>query len=150
MSPRDGTPPAEHETGCRLRRGCRGRGLATEGSRALIDHAFGFPTALRVTANAVAAHVASRIVMEKCGMTLVRNFHAEWPVRIDGDEAGDVEYAITRAEWLAGRPGPNPPADPRGPTSAIVHRRKPELLGLPDTRPAFPGPAEGPAGLGNV
>ncbi len=34
-------------------------------------------------------------------MRLVRTFRAEWPVRIPGDEHGDVEYAITRAEWDA-------------------------------------------------
>ena len=38
-------------------------------------------------------------VMEKAGMGQVRIFHADWPVHIPGDEHGDVEYAITRAEW---------------------------------------------------
>jgi hypothetical protein len=36
-------------------------------------------------------------------MRLVREFHADWPVRIPGDEQGDVEYAITREEWAAAR-----------------------------------------------
>lgn len=49
----------------------------------------------------MAIHSASRKVMERCGMTLQRIYHADWPVRIDGDEFGDVEYAITRAQWLA-------------------------------------------------
>jgi RimJ/RimL family protein N-acetyltransferase len=40
-----------------------------------------------------------RRVMEKLGMRLVRTFHADWPARIPGDEHGDVEFAITRAEW---------------------------------------------------
>ncbi len=44
----------------------------------------------------------SRRVMEKCGMRLVRSFRADWPFRIPGDEAGDVEYAIERADWLRG------------------------------------------------
>ena len=39
--------------------------------------------------------------MEKAGLRLVRTFHADWPVRIPGDEYGDVEYAITRQEWSA-------------------------------------------------
>ncbi|MHA6509904.1 hypothetical protein [Tessaracoccus sp. Y1736] len=30
---------------------------------------------------------------------LVRTFVAEWPVRIDGDEDGDVEYALTLHQW---------------------------------------------------
>ena len=54
-----------------------------------------------VVAETVAINVASRRVMEKVGMRLVRTFHAEWPVRIPGDEHGDVEYAITRQEWEA-------------------------------------------------
>ena len=28
-------------------------------------------------------------------------FHQEWPDKIEGDEHGDVEYALTRAEWSA-------------------------------------------------
>jgi RimJ/RimL family protein N-acetyltransferase len=38
-------------------------------------------------------------VMEKAGMRLVRSFHQPCPDRIEGDEHGDVEYALTRAEW---------------------------------------------------
>ena len=38
--------------------------------------------------------------MEKAGLRFIRDFHAEWPYRIPGDEHGDVEYAITREEWL--------------------------------------------------
>jgi RimJ/RimL family protein N-acetyltransferase len=41
----------------------------------------------------------SRRVMEQCGMRLVRVFHQAWPDTIEGDEHGDVEYALTRAEW---------------------------------------------------
>ena len=36
-------------------------------------------------------------------MRFVRYFHADWPYHIPGDEAGDVEYAITRAEWEGDR-----------------------------------------------
>ncbi len=52
-------------------------------------------------AETMVAHLASRRVMEKAGMREVRRFHADWPDRIPGDELGDVEYAITRQEWLA-------------------------------------------------
>ena len=48
-------------------------------------------------------NTGSRRVMEKAGMREVRMFHADWPVRIPGDEHGDVEYAITRAEWASDR-----------------------------------------------
>ncbi len=44
-----------------------------------------------------------RRVIEKAGLRSVRAFHADWPVRIPGGEHGDVEYAITRGEWLADR-----------------------------------------------
>jgi RimJ/RimL family protein N-acetyltransferase len=46
-------------------------------------------------------NVASRRVMEKAGMRLVRTFTQDWPYPIPGDEHGDVEYAVTRAEWVA-------------------------------------------------
>jgi len=29
----------------------------------------------------------------------VRTFHQEWPERIEGDEHGDVEYALRKADW---------------------------------------------------
>ncbi len=37
--------------------------------------------------------------MEKAGLELVRVFHQEWPDPIEGDEHGDVEYALSRADW---------------------------------------------------
>lgn len=80
-----------------------GEGYATEGSRALIDMAFEVPVVQRVVAETMVVHTASRRVMEKAGMRHVRNFHADWPVRIPGDEQGDVEYAISRSEWSANR-----------------------------------------------
>ena len=51
----------------------------------------------------MAVNTGSRRVMEKSGMRFVRTFVMDWPVRIEGDEEGDVEYAITRAEWEADR-----------------------------------------------
>ena len=99
---RDG-PADEPELGYRLVSSAWGRGLGTEGSRALVDKGFESTDITRVVAETMAVHTASRRVMEKCGMRLVRTFHADWPVRIPGDEHGDVEYAITRAEWEADR-----------------------------------------------
>jgi RimJ/RimL family protein N-acetyltransferase len=97
--PEDGQPSDEPELGYRLRRSAWGRGYATEGSRALIRKGFTELGVARVVANAMAVHTASRRVMEKSGLTLVRTFHQEWPDRIPGDEHGDVEYVLTRADW---------------------------------------------------
>ena len=101
LRPGEGHDIDEPELGYRLHRFACGRGLATEGSRALIDDAFRHLGVQRVLAETMVVNTASRRVMEKCGMRLVRMFHADWPVRIPGDEHGDVEYAISRADWLA-------------------------------------------------
>ena len=106
----------EPELGYRLIRDAWGKGYATEGSQALIDKAFTDLGATRVWAGAMTIHAASRRVMEKSGMRLIRTFHGDWPFAIPGDEHGDVEYAITRAEWDEHRVemsrGPVPPHSP--------------------------------------
>ena len=106
LRPGEGAGPDEPELGYRLRREVWGQGFATEGSRALIDKAFADLGAERVYAETMAVHTASRRVMEKSGLRHVRTFESEWPVRIPGDEEGDVEYAITRSEWRQRRSGP--------------------------------------------
>jgi RimJ/RimL family protein N-acetyltransferase len=106
LRPHADDAPDEPELGYRLRREAWGMGYATEGSLALIDRAFGELGARRVYAETMVVHTASRRVMEKAGMELVRTFRADWPVRIPGDEEGDVEYAISRETWLARRQGP--------------------------------------------
>jgi RimJ/RimL family protein N-acetyltransferase len=103
LRPAPDAPRDAPELGYRLARSAWGRGLATEGARALVHHAFADLGARRVVAECMAVHQASRRVMEKAGLRLVREFHADWPVRIDGDEHGDVEYALTRAEWKAAK-----------------------------------------------
>jgi RimJ/RimL family protein N-acetyltransferase len=101
--PGAGAGPLEPELGYRLHRWAWGTGYATEGSQALIDHGFSALGVEQVNAETMVVHAASRRVMEKVGMRVVRQFHADWPVRIPGDELGDVEYAITRDEWEAAR-----------------------------------------------
>jgi len=56
-----------------------------------------------VLAETMVVNTASRRVMEKCGMTVTRVFHQEWPYRIPGDEHGDVEYELTRQTWQDAR-----------------------------------------------
>jgi RimJ/RimL family protein N-acetyltransferase len=89
----------EAELGYRLRRSAWGRGYATEGSRALIRKGFTELGVRRVVAYTMVVNVPSRRVMEKSGLRRVRTFYGDWPYRIEGDEHGDVEYAITREEW---------------------------------------------------
>ena len=101
--PHEGAGPLQPELGYRLRRQAWGKGYATEASRALIDKGFIDHGVERVNAETMAVNTGSRRVMEKAGLRFVRTFDAEWPVRIPGDEEGDVEYAITRAEWEADR-----------------------------------------------
>jgi RimJ/RimL family protein N-acetyltransferase len=101
--PRKDAVPEEVELGYRLRRSAWGKGYATEGSRALIRKGFTELGVQRVVAETMAVNAASRRVMEKVGLKYVRTFHQEWPERIEGDEHGDVEYALTKTDW--GRQG---------------------------------------------
>jgi RimJ/RimL family protein N-acetyltransferase len=91
--------PNEVELGYRLLKSVWGKGYATEGSRALIHKGFAELGVQRVVAFTMVVHVASRRVMEKAGLRLVRTFHQPWPDYIEGEEEGDVEYALLRSEW---------------------------------------------------
>jgi alpha-methylacyl-CoA racemase len=97
--PRPGDAADEPELGYRLRRSAWGKGYATEGCRALIDKGFAAYGVRRVVAETMVVNTASRRVLEKCGLRMVRVFHADWPDRIPGDEHGDVEYALDRTQW---------------------------------------------------
>jgi len=93
--PREGEPmePGDMELGYRLHRPLWGMGLATEGSRALLGHAFETLRAPRVIAMAMVENRASTRVMEKLGMapwrTWIRRTRAgvEWPA---------ITYALAR------------------------------------------------------
>ena len=110
--PREGASADEAELGYRLRKSAWGKGYATEGSRALIRKGFTEFGVQRVVAEAMAVNLASRRVMEKAGLTLVRTFRRPWPYPIEGDNLGDVEYALTKADWerqtQAGHDTPSP------------------------------------------
>jgi RimJ/RimL family protein N-acetyltransferase len=88
------------ELGYRLRRVAWGRGFATEGSIGLIRKGFTELGVQRVFATTMAVNVASRRVMEKAGLRYVQTFHQSWPDPIEGSDRGEVEYALTRAEWM--------------------------------------------------
>lgn len=93
---------AGHGTlGYRLRRSAWGRGYASEGSRALIDYGFTNHRLDRITADTMAVNERSRRVMTNVGMTYLRTYHEHFDDPLPGTDQGEVEYQITRSEWLA-------------------------------------------------
>ncbi len=108
LRPRQESRPDEVELGYRLRRSAWGKGYATEGARALICKGFSELGVQRVVASTYEHNLASRRVMEKAGLTLVRayrltsadllgqeSYQAASPEPWDGD---DVEYALAKAD----------------------------------------------------
>ncbi len=107
--PPEGAGPGEAALGYRLRRAAWGHGYGTEGARAIIRKGFTELGVRRVVASTYQDNRASRRVMEKAGLTLVRTsrltpadlaaqdtFDSTSQDLWDGD---DVEYALTRADW---------------------------------------------------
>jgi RimJ/RimL family protein N-acetyltransferase len=81
------------ELGYRLRRAAWGRGLATEGARALVAHAFERLDQPAVDACAHPDNAASIHVMVKCGMRRVGTFmHPRIPLEV-------VRYLVERHAW---------------------------------------------------
>jgi hypothetical protein len=46
-------------------------------------------------------------VLEKAGLRYARTVYLDWPEPLDGNEHGDVEYRLARADWTAAQ-GPAP------------------------------------------
>ena len=91
------------DLGYRLRRAAWDKGYATEGSRALIDRGFTDLGVERVFAHTMSVNAASRHVLEKCGLAMVRTIPYKGPFDIEGAEHGEVEYALTKPDWEAAR-----------------------------------------------
>jgi RimJ/RimL family protein N-acetyltransferase len=91
------------ELGYRLYPAFWGRGLATEGARALIGAAFGRLRLDRVVATTMADNAGSWRVLEKCGMRRVRTFFYPDADLMPGAEHGDFAYELARSDW----PGQN-------------------------------------------
>lgn len=106
-------PPGEVELGYRLHRTSWGMGYATEGAQALVRTGFTDLGVRRVLAQTMTVNSASRRVMAKVGLRLVRTFHDSWHDPVEGAEHGDVEYALTRQEWASRRSSPSE-SDGRG------------------------------------
>ena len=90
------------ELGYRLRRAWWRRGLASEGSRELLRYGFEEVGLERVHAETMAVNAGSRAVMASVGLRYVRTFDGGYDDDpLPGSEHGEVEYAVTRAEWSA-------------------------------------------------
>jgi RimJ/RimL family protein N-acetyltransferase len=86
------------ELGYRLYPAFWGRGLATEGARALIGSAFGHLHLDRVVATMMADNADSWRVLEKCGMRRVRTFYYPHADLMPGAEHGDFVYELARSD----------------------------------------------------
>jgi RimJ/RimL family protein N-acetyltransferase len=112
LRPPEGGGPENVSLGYRLRRAFWGRGYATEGARALIRKGFTELEMQRVYATTYEFNLASRRVVEKAGLSLVRRFRFTCDDLLaqqtfnsasqiedkpwDGD---DVEYALRKDDW---------------------------------------------------
>lgn len=92
--------PGEAEIGYRLFPEYWSRGYATEGARVLLRYAFEELRVQRCVATTMAVNLGSRKVMERIGLKHVRTFHEEFEHPLPGTEYGEVEYALSRKEWL--------------------------------------------------
>lgn len=99
----DKITPEEMELGYRLKRSAWGRGLATEGSRALIEKGFGKWGCAKISARTLVGNVASQRVMEKAGLRFEEEFvySAEIILGWTEEERRAVKYSLTRQEFLA-------------------------------------------------
>jgi RimJ/RimL family protein N-acetyltransferase len=77
------------------------RGLAKEGVRELVRHGFEELGLVRISAETMAVNAASGTTMAAAGLRHVRKFHVFCEDPILATEEGEVEYAVTREEWLA-------------------------------------------------
>jgi RimJ/RimL family protein N-acetyltransferase len=82
------------------------KGLASEGAGELIRYGFENLGLTRVFAETMAVNAGSRATMTAVGMEYVRTFYPVWDEPIPGAEQGEVEYAISRQQWLASRVPP--------------------------------------------
>jgi RimJ/RimL family protein N-acetyltransferase len=98
-----GPVEGQAELGYRLLRSHWRKGLASEAARELLRHGFEDLGLTRIFAETMAVNAASRATLAAIGMQHVRTFHMDWDEPLRGSELGEVEYEITRPQWLAGR-----------------------------------------------
>lgn len=95
-----GPTHGQAELGYRLLQRYWRAGLASEGARELIRHGFADLGLTRIFAETMAVNIPSRATMSAIGMRHIRTFHLHWDEPIAGVDLGEVEYAITREQWL--------------------------------------------------
>ncbi|TDW93735.1 RimJ/RimL family protein N-acetyltransferase [Kribbella pratensis] len=93
--------PRTVNVGYRLKRTAWGKGYATEGTRALIAHAFTELGMERVEADTMAVNHRSRDVMRRSGLRFEKVYHEHFDDPLPGTEFGEVLYAVDRATWDA-------------------------------------------------
>ena len=99
----DRIDPGEQELGYRLCRAAWGRGLATEGSLAVLAHGFDCAGAETISARTLVDNAASQRVMQKCGLRFAGRFVYAAdviPGRTEAERAA-VKYSLQRSEWQA-------------------------------------------------
>lgn len=109
LRPQDSGRSGDVELGYRLRTSAWGRGYATEGARALIRKGFTELGMQRVFATTYQDNRASRRVMEKAGLSLVRTYRltpedlvvegTNHSASLDLWDGDDVEYALRKTDW---------------------------------------------------
>lgn len=82
------------ELGYRLRSADWGRGLATEGATAVLQHGIATMGLTRVRATTMTVNTGSRRVLDKLGFVHVETRHLDWPAPLPGSEKGDMFYEL--------------------------------------------------------
>jgi RimJ/RimL family protein N-acetyltransferase len=90
--------------GYRLNRSAWRKGYATEGTKALIAHAFSLGME-RVVADTMAVNHRSRAVMRRSGLRFLKIYHEHFDDPLPGTEFGEVQYGVDRATWEAEQHG---------------------------------------------
>ncbi|KAH8131696.1 hypothetical protein FP744_10009260 [Trichoderma asperellum] len=97
----DGTFHAQKaELGYRISPRFWRRGYAKEMARELLRYGFEELELMEILGQTMAVNEASRATMKACGMRHVRTFYVDFEDPIPGTEEGEVEYIITREEWV--------------------------------------------------
>lgn len=99
--PDQGPVVGQAELGYRLLPRYWRRGLAKEGAGELIRYGFEDVGLNRIFAETMTVNAASRATMHAVGMRQVRTFHMDFDDALPGSQHGEVEYAISRQDWIA-------------------------------------------------